>query len=43
MDGRLSSRASPGLAKGQETIGLLVNDIHGRVIKLAQEGSQKHQ
>ena len=37
MDGRLSQGIA-SLAKGQETIGLLVNDIHGRVIKL-EEGS----
>ena len=38
MDERLSQGIA-SLAKGQETIGLLVNDIHGRVIKLEKEGS----
>ena len=36
MDERLSQGIA-SLAKGQETIGLLVNDIHGRVIKLEEE------
>ena len=37
MDARLSQGIA-SLAKGQETIGLLVNEIHGRVIKL-EKGS----
>ena len=37
MDERLS-QGIVSLAKGQETTGLLVNDIHGRVMKL-EEGS----
>ena len=36
MDERLSQGIA-SLAKGQETIGLLVNDIHGSVIKLEKE------
>ena len=38
MDERLS-RAIASLAKGQETIGLVVNSIHGRVIKLEKGSS----
>ena len=39
MDERLSQGIA-SLAKGQETIGLLVNDIHGSVIK-AGEGAER--
>ena len=37
MDASLSQGIA-SLAKGQKTIGILVNEIHGRVIKL-EEGS----
>ena len=33
MDERLS-KGIASLAEGQETIGILINDIHGRVIKI---------
>lgn len=36
MDTRLS-RGIADLAKGQETIGLIVNDIHGRLVKLEKD------